>query len=168
MAKKNLVGSASLARIDSDFSRRFMSVVASLSVYLDELRQLRARRLGISGPQFAILLTVLEAEEEQGVSVRNTAKAMLVDPSFITTQSKLLEKKGLLLRKIDEVDARVVKLSLTDRAYKQIASTAADEQALHDFIFDELTNEKLEQLVVQLTSLKNRLEKACIKFSAGL
>ncbi|WP_430649569.1 MarR family transcriptional regulator [Bradyrhizobium murdochi] len=35
--------------------------------------------------------------------------------SFVTTQSKLLEKKGFLRRKPSTSDARVVQMSLTDK-----------------------------------------------------
>jgi DNA-binding MarR family transcriptional regulator len=109
----------------------------------------------------------MDLDEGEGVSVRHVAKAMHVDSSFITTQSKLLEKKALVRRKPDPTDARVVKLSLSDKAYKSIASFAAEEQSLNDFIFEGLSNESLEDLVQQLAALKLRLEKACLKIAGG-
>lgn len=154
--------------IDQDAARRFASAVASVAVYLDEIRQFRARHLGISGPQFAILLAVLDLDQGEGVSVRHVAKAIHVNPSFITTQSQLIERKGLLRRQVDGTDARVVKLSLSDRAYKQIAGLAADERSLNEFIFENTPPGALRALTDDLTDLKNRLEKACLKLAAGL
>lgn len=154
--------------IDPDLARRFATTVASVTVFLDEIRQFRAKSLGISGPQFALLMAVMDLEQGDGVSIRHVAKAVHVDPSFITTQSKLLEKKGLVRRQVDSHDARVVKLSLSDKAYKQIAGLAADERALNSFIFEELSVEDLEQLTSQLGDLQNRLEKATIKLASGL
>lgn len=75
--------------IDPDLARRFATTVASVTVFLDEIRQFRAKSLGISGPQFALLMAVMDLEQGDGVSIRHVAKAVHVDPSFITTQSKL-------------------------------------------------------------------------------
>ncbi|WP_322514874.1 MarR family winged helix-turn-helix transcriptional regulator [Rhodopseudomonas palustris] len=153
--------------VDPAAVREFTSTVGSLAVYLDEIRHFRAKSLGISGPQFAILTTVQRLDDGDGVSVRHVAKAIHVDSSFITTQSKLLEAKGLLRRLADEADARVVNLSLTDKAARQIAGLAAEEQSLNDFIFVDLSGEALEDVTAQLAELKIRLEKACLKIAGG-
>ena len=154
--------------IDPDVARRFAAAVANVAVFLDEIRQFRAKSLGISGPQFALLMAVMDLEQGDGVSIRHVAKAVHVDPSFITTQSKLLEKKGLIRRQVDSQDARVVKLSLSDKAYKQIAGLAAEERALNSFIFEETSNDALERLTSQLGDLQLRLEKATVKLASGL
>ncbi|QLH69745.1 MarR family winged helix-turn-helix transcriptional regulator [Rhodopseudomonas palustris] len=154
--------------IDPDLARRFATTVASVTVFLDEIRQFRAKSLGISGPQFALLMAVMDLEQGDGVSIRHVAKAVHVDPSFITTQSKLLEKKGLVRRQVDSHDARVVKLSLSDKAYKQIAALATDERDLNSFIFEDISGDALEQLTSQLGDLQNRLEKATVKLASGL
>jgi DNA-binding MarR family transcriptional regulator len=165
--KKQTKGQISGAVIDLDLARRFASTTANLAVFLEEIRHFRAKSMGISGPQFAILMTIMNLDEGDGVSVRHVAKAIHVDSSFITTQSKLMEKKALIRRKLDAADARVVKLSLSDKAYKAIAGLAAEEQSLNDFIFAEFSNEALADLVQQLAVLKLRLEKACLKIEGG-
>jgi DNA-binding MarR family transcriptional regulator len=66
--------------------------------------------------------------------VKVVAKMLHVDPSFVTTQSKILEKKGFMRRKTSGDDARVVQMSLTDKSYKRIAdlaSSAGGAQQLH-------------------------------------
>ncbi|MGP9813185.1 MarR family winged helix-turn-helix transcriptional regulator [Rhodopseudomonas sp. NSM] len=156
-----------VAGLERDLTRRFASITTNVTTFLDEIRHYRAKKLGISGPQFAILMAVMDLDEGEGVSVRHVAKALHVDSSFITTQSKLLEKKALVRRKPDPTDARVVKLSVSDKAYKSIASFAAEEQSLSDFIFAGYSNESLEDLVQQLAALKLRLEKACLKIAGG-
>lgn len=81
----------------------------------------------------------------------------------MTTQSKLLEKKGLLHRKTSAEDARIVRMSLSGKAYKHIAELAAQQDALNEFIFSELSDQQLGDLTDTLTMLKNRLEKATFK-----
>jgi DNA-binding MarR family transcriptional regulator len=91
-----------------------------------------------------------------------------VDPSFVTTQSKMLEKKGFLRRKTSGDDARVVQMSLTDKTYKHIASLASQQEELNNFIFAEFSDRELGEFTGKLTALKARLEKASLKVSMGI
>jgi DNA-binding MarR family transcriptional regulator len=75
----------------------------------------------------------------------------------------MLEKKGFMRRKTSEEDARIVQMSLTDKTYKQIANLASQQEALNEFIFAEFDDRELAAFTGKLTSLKNRLEKACLK-----
>jgi len=96
------------------------------------------------------------------------SKMLHVDPSFVTTQSKMLEKKGFMRRKTSIDDARVVEMSLTDKTYKHIAGLASEQEALNDFIFAEFSERELGELTGKLTQLKNRLEKASLKVAMGI
>ena len=146
--------------------RRFAWVIDSVGVHLEELRYFWAKTLGISGPQWMILMALADLDEKDGVPVNIVSKRLHVDSSFITTQSKLLEKKGFLRRKTSSEDARIVQMSLTDKTYKHLASLAAQQEALNEFIFAELSDKQFNELIGTLTGLKNRLEKACLKVIA--
>jgi DNA-binding MarR family transcriptional regulator len=138
-------------------------VIASISVHIEELRYFWAKTLGISGPQWMILMALSDMDQDNGVPVNAVSKKLHVDSSFITTQSKVLEKKGFLRRKTSSEDARIVQMSLTDKTYKHLASLAAQQEALNDFIFAEFDDQQLDQLTDKLSALRNRLEKACLK-----
>lgn len=148
---------------NQDLVRQFAWQIASISVYLDEIRQYWARALGISGPQWMILMALADLDQGDGVSVKVVSKMLHVDPSFVTTQSKMLEKKGFMRRKTSAVDARIVQMSLTDKTYKYIANLASQQEALNEFIFAEFGDRELADLNVKLTSLTKRLEKARLK-----
>jgi DNA-binding MarR family transcriptional regulator len=143
--------------------KRFTWEIASISVYLLELRQFWARAIGISGPQWMILMAISDLDKDDGVPVNVVSKMLHVDPSFVTTQSKLLEKKGLLRRRPSPTDARVVQLSLTDKTYKHLASLAAQHEAIDEFVFAEFSENELTEFTNKLAALKNRLEKARLK-----
>ena len=68
-------------------------------MHLEEIRQFWAKTLGISGPQWMILMAMADLDKADGVPVNVVSKLLHVDPSFVTTQSKLLEKKGFLRRR---------------------------------------------------------------------
>ena len=151
---------------NQDTIRRFTWVIASINVHLEELRYYWAKALGISGPQWMILMALADLDEKDGVPVNAVSKKLHVDSSFITTQSKLLEKKGFLRRKTSAEDARIVQMSLTDKSYKHLAGLAARQEALNEFIFSELNDKQLGELTDTLTALRVRLEKACLKVVA--
>jgi DNA-binding MarR family transcriptional regulator len=151
---------------NQDTIRRFAWVINSVGVHLEELRYFWAKALGISGPQWMILMALADLDDKDGVPVNVVSKKLHVDPSFVTTQSKLLEKKGFLRRKTSTEDARIVLMSLTDKTYKQMAGLAAQQEALNEFIFAELSNKQLDELIDTLSGLRNRLEKGRLKVIA--
>jgi DNA-binding MarR family transcriptional regulator len=143
--------------------RQLAWTVASVNFYLQEIRYFWAKAIGISGPQWMILMALADADKGEGASVKAVSKMLHVDPSFVTTQSKLLEKKGFVRRRSSSEDARVVQMSLTDKTYKQIANLASRQDELNDFIFAEMDERDLAQLTGKLAQLKSRLEKASVK-----
>jgi DNA-binding MarR family transcriptional regulator len=150
---------------NQDAARQFAWEIASIGVHLEEIRHFWAKALGISGPQWMILMALVDLDEADGVPVNVVSKMLHVDPSFVTTQSKLLEKKGFLRRKPSERDARVVQMSLTDKTCKHLASIAARQEALNEFIFEGFDGRELIEFTGKLSALKNRLEKARLKIA---
>jgi DNA-binding MarR family transcriptional regulator len=142
--------------------------IAAINVHLQEIRYFWAKTLGISGPQWAILMALADLDEGEGVPVKVASKMLHVDPSFVTTQSKMLEKKGFMRRKASRVDARVVQMSLTDKTYKHIGSLAAQQEELSNFIFEEFSDRELSDFTGKLAALKSRLEKASLKIAMGI
>jgi MarR family transcriptional regulator, organic hydroperoxide resistance regulator len=148
--------------------RRFTWEIASINVHLQELRYFWAKALGISGPQWMILMALADLDQGEGVPVKVVSKMLHVDPSFVTTQSKMLEKKGFMRRKTSKGDARIVQMSLTDKSYKHIANLASQQDALNEFIFAEFSDRELAEFTGKLASLKDRLEKACLKVAMDI
>lgn len=151
-----------------DIARRFAWEIAAINVHLQEIRYYWAKTLGVSGPQWMILMALADLDQGEGVPVKVVSKMLHVDPSFVTTQSKMLEKKGFMRRKTSGEDARVVQMSLTDKAYKHIAGLAAQQEELNNFIFAEFSNRDLGEFTEKLTALKARLEKASVRVSIGI
>src|SRR3954454_14352250 len=73
-----------------DIIRRFTWEISSINMHLEELRQFWARTLGISGPQWLILMAISDLDKNDGVPVNVVSKLLLFYPSFVPTQSKLL------------------------------------------------------------------------------
>jgi DNA-binding MarR family transcriptional regulator len=166
MKKMSRVPMDEAAKRNQDVIRRFAWEIASISVHLEELRHFWAKTLGISGPQWMMIVALADLDQGEGVPVNAVSKMLHVDPSFVTTQSKLLEKKGFVRRKPSAEDARIVRMSLTDKTCKHLASLASQQETLNEVIFAEFGARELEQLTGNLAALKKRLEKACLKVAA--
>jgi DNA-binding MarR family transcriptional regulator len=153
---------------NQDVVRRLLWDIASINVHLDEIRDFWAKTLGISGPQWMILMALADLDRGQGVPVKDVSTMLHVDPSFVTTQSKILEKNGFMRRIVSRDDARVVLMSLSDKASKQISNLSARQELLNQFIFAEFDARALKDVTDQLASLRKRLEKATLKLSADI
>jgi MarR family transcriptional regulator, organic hydroperoxide resistance regulator len=151
---------------NQDLVREFIWDIVSINTHFEEIRYMLARMLGISGPQWLILMAISDLDRGDGVSVRVVSEKLHVDPSFVTTQSKSLEKHGFMRRIASVDDARVVLMSLTDKACKQMANLSLHQEKLNEFIFSDLDARALGDITGKLTVLKNRLEKASLRFAA--
>src|SRR3981081_1087036 len=159
---KHASSGGTASKIQDDI-RRFTWAIASISVHLEELRYFWGKALGISGPQWMILMALAEIDQDDGMPVNVVSKKLHVDSSFVTTQSKLPEKKGFIRRKTSTEDARIVQMSLTEKTYKHLAGLASQQKDLNEFIFAEFDDRKLGELTDKLAALQSRLETACMK-----
>lgn len=130
--------------------------IASINAYLEEIHQIWANTLGLSYPQFRLLMALSMGD---GVAVNVVAKMLHVEASFVTSQSKALEKRGLLHRRPCSTDRRVVRLSLSDKAYRQLGDLVQEQAALDEFIFREFAVPEKSSFILMLAILKRRIEK---------
>ncbi len=147
---------------NQDIVRQFVWDIASINVHLDEIRHFWAKELGISGPQWMILMAIGDLDRGIGVAVKDVSAMLHVDPSFVTTQSKMLEKNGFMRRIPSTADARVVLMSLSDKASKRIATLSSRRDHLSQFVFSGFDEATLKDIGDQLSALKGRLEKATL------
>jgi len=146
-----------------DIIKRFTLEISSINSHLEQVRQFWGKALGVSGPQWMILIAVSDLDKDDGVQLNVVSKLLHVDPSFVTTQSKLLEQKELLRRAPSPADARVVRLSLTDKTRKHLAGLAEQHKAFRKTVFEEFSEKELAEFTTKLATLNSRLEKACLR-----
>jgi DNA-binding MarR family transcriptional regulator len=153
---------------NNDVGRQFLWDIISTNIHVDEIQSFWAKSLNISSPQWMILMALSDLDRGQGVPVKDIATKLHVDRSFITVQSKLLENDGLVRRISSRNDARVVLLSLSAKARKQISDLSAKQELLAKFIFADLEAPALKDFLERLALLKKKLEKAAIKLVADI
>jgi DNA-binding MarR family transcriptional regulator len=68
--------------------------------------------MGLTHPQYLVMLALWQHEP---VSVRELSRLLLLDPGTMSPLLKRLEAAGLLVRRRDRSDERVLAVTLTDR-----------------------------------------------------
>lgn len=163
-----LRGETSFAASRNELAGQFAWEIVAISVHLHDIRNFLASAIGVSGPQWNILIALSELDRGEGVPVKTVAGMLQVEPSFVSTQSKTLEKKGFLRRKTSGGDARVVQMSLTDKSCKRIAGLASLQEELNNLIFGHFNDRELKEFISALTTVKSQLEKARLKIAIDI
>jgi MarR family transcriptional regulator, organic hydroperoxide resistance regulator len=71
-----------------------------------------------------ILMALQRLDQGQGASAQAVAEVLQMNLSFVTSQSRLLETKGLVRRKAAGDDPGDMMLSLTEKARHHLAELA--------------------------------------------
>jgi MarR family transcriptional regulator, organic hydroperoxide resistance regulator len=95
---------------------------------LEEVRNFWTKVLGIHGPQWMIVMTLRCLDQGEGASVQAIADMLQVNPTFVTSQSRFLESKGLVRRTASGDHAATMILSLTKEARRHLAELASQQR----------------------------------------
>jgi DNA-binding MarR family transcriptional regulator len=142
--------------------RRLAFESALVAAHFNDLTKFWATNLDINGAQWSIMQALMELDRGDGVPVKEVAKLMIVDSSYVTKQWRPLEQNGLV-RMLSCHDARFVKLGLTEKARKTLDELALRQEQVVAFIFAEFTSHEVTELVSRLSVLASRLEMALLK-----
>jgi MarR family transcriptional regulator, organic hydroperoxide resistance regulator len=116
------------------------SVMPLLGLAFWRMKRAFEREVGLSAAT-CFLLTMLI--DEDGISQGDVSDRFEVDPSRITRLAQRLEKEGLLRRKRDPEDSRVVRLHVTAEGRRLIESRQKRREGFEESIRQELKQEEL-------------------------
>jgi MarR family transcriptional regulator, organic hydroperoxide resistance regulator len=154
--------------VEADTVRRFRWAIASIGVHLEELNGFWGRALDISGPQWMILIILAELDQDKGIPVNAVARKLQVDSSFVTKQSKILEKIGTRASK-DIGAGRARRADVSHRQHLQADGAARLPAAGAERIcLRRARRNAFRDVTQKLAELSERLEKARLKATAGL
>ncbi|KIZ42106.1 MULTISPECIES: MarR family transcriptional regulator [Rhodopseudomonas] len=153
-------GAAPESHHEFEISHQIIWDFVSISNNLEDMRRCWAKMFGISGSQWLILMAISDLDQGEGVSVSDVSQKVHAVSTFVTTQTKILERLGLLNRVSSTTDARVVLMSLSDRARQRIDELRPRWNALHSFIFRDFDRDELHDVKDKLEALKRRTKVA--------
>src|SRR5947199_4388377 len=120
---------------------RFRVLVADLftiSTRMEMVREHLGRRMGISGPQYSIMVAVAHLQGRNGISVGALAQALHVSSAFIATEGGKLVRRRLLLKRTNPLDRRGVLLSVAPAGRLAVDRVSAEIRAVNDLFFGAL------------------------------
>jgi MarR family transcriptional regulator, organic hydroperoxide resistance regulator len=129
------------ALLDKGSDRRFRTLVNDLFTVASRMETVRTHlggRMGISGPQYSVLIAVAHLQGERGASVGAVAQAMHVSSAFIAAETGKMARRGLLLKRPNPDDRRGVLLRLAPAGRLKIDRAAAEIRAINDLFFGAL------------------------------
>ena len=129
------------ALLDKGSDRRFRTLVNDLFTIASRMEIVRThlgRRMGLSGPQYSVLVAVAHLQGDRGVRVGTVAQAMHVSSAFIASETGKMAHHGLLLKRPNPQDRRGVLLTLAPAGRLKIDRLSAEIRAINDMFFGAL------------------------------
>lgn len=127
--------------------RRLVSDLFTIGARMDAVRGRFAELVGVTPPQYTILVTVAQMEGARGgAPVRAVADHMHVSGAFVTAETGKLAKKGLLAKRPNPSDGRSVLVTLTAKGRKALDTALPHIRAVNDVFFGKLGAEEFERL----------------------
>jgi DNA-binding MarR family transcriptional regulator len=151
------------ALLEKGSDRPFRILVNDLFTIASRMESVRAhlgRRMGISGPQYSVLIAIAHLEGEGGVRVGTLARAMHVSCAFIASETGKLARLGLLLKRPNPHDRRGVLLTLTPAGGLEIDRLSAEIRAINDLFFGTLDAKSFTALCAAAQALVKGSAKA--------
>jgi len=145
---------------------------------VQEIRRYLGNRIGISGPQYNLMMAIAELQGSDGISVGRVAEYLHVAGPFVTTEAGKLARIAYLRKINDVTDKRVWRLSVGPKGWSALKSLFPGLQQINDTLFAEISQsefaifrkclrklvENSEPVLARNGSLKKRSKRAdCTK-----
>jgi DNA-binding MarR family transcriptional regulator len=139
---------------DSDHKfRQFLYDFSVLATQLEAARSYLATHVGVTSPQYNILMIIARKQGDQGVSVSDVARFLHVTGAFITAEVRKLENIGLVEKRPNPNDARSTLLRLSAEGEARIRDVEPERLFVNDNLFQNLSGEDFQHLSTTLSSL---------------
>ncbi|MCP3419858.1 MarR family transcriptional regulator [Bradyrhizobium brasilense] len=145
----------------------FIWNIVEIHSQLEAIHKGWAEMLGVTEPQWLILMAIDELDHGRGVSGIAVANKLRIHPAFVTNQTKKLENMEFLARTTSPDDARFLQISLTQKARVEITKLSDKREAIYSTMFGGLDEEALGYLNRRLTSIAKNSRLASQKLNIG-
>ena len=102
--------------------------------------------IGLSPPQYTILVSMRHLEGGIPVGVTRLARYLRLSAPFVAIEVAKLAKMGLVRKRADANDGRRIKLNLTPKGREILARLAPDQARVNDLIFQNLSAQEFTEL----------------------
>lgn len=146
----------------------FRRLIYRLVVVEERLRHARAffgRLIGLSGPQYMLLMSVAYLQGATGITVRSLARELRVTSAFITGESRRMIARGLLAKRRNPHDSRSTLLSITAAGRRRIEEVVLEVRRVNDLFFGNVTQDSFRRAKRFLDQLLEGSAQAMVHIS---
>lgn len=143
----------------------FRTMLHDMLSFFARLEHVRGRFgdfIGLSGPQYTILVAIRQFQGEEGVGVKELADRLHLSGAFITIETNKLARLDLIGKVTNPKDQRRVNLSLTPRGAEALTRLAPLQCEVNDILFEPLTAQDFATLRRIIGQLDTSAGEACV------
>lgn len=133
--------------------RQFLYDLSVIAAQLDVARGYLASQLGVSPPQYNILMVIAQYQHPEGVSLTEVAKHLHVSIAHITNEIKKLGELGWVEINVNPKDRRARLVKIHQEVEKQFIQLGNYQRSTNNSLFANLSKSEFQQMRRILTKL---------------
>ena len=126
--------------------RQMVYDMLTVASRMADMRDRLAEAMGVTGPQYSVIMAVAHLEGEGAASVRRVAERLHVTGAFVTAEAGKLADLGFLEKRRNPEDRRGVLLSLSESGREKLEAVAPMIRAINDRFFASLGASEFREL----------------------
>jgi DNA-binding MarR family transcriptional regulator len=130
---------------DTQF-RQLLYDIAIAAAHLESARSYLATKMGLTPPQYNMVMIIAQFEGPTGISVSDVAAHLHVNNTFVTTEIKKLARMGLVAKEPNPADARSVLLRLTPQGEERVRALEPELLFVNDRLFGGMSKADFQSL----------------------
>lgn len=148
------VGRPDLLHRGSDGAfRQFVHGLLAFTARLQGVRNSLAELIGLSGTQYTILISIAHLEQESDINISTLSDHLHISGAFATIETGHLVRKGLVKKRVSNLDRRRVCLRVTQEGRMLLTELAGTQSRANDLLFASLRKRDLERILELLDPL---------------
>jgi len=140
--------------------RKMVHAFFAFNARHESIRDGHARRIGLAGTEYTILISIAHLGQEAPVNVKTIAEHLHVTTGFITNTTRKLQSRGLVRKTQDTADKRKTNLTVTPKAIALLEELAPFQRPVNDAEFGSLSRAEFLQLSETIQRLVRSSEDA--------
>ena len=157
---------ALLANKSDHAFREFLYNFFRVAERVQEVRRYLGNRIGISGPQYNLMMAIAELQGSEGVSVGRVAEYLHVAGPFVTAETGKLVRIAYLRKINDVADKRVWRLSVGPKGWAALESLFPGLQQINDTVFAGISQSEFAILRKCLVKLVEKSEPVLLRIGS--
>jgi MarR family transcriptional regulator, organic hydroperoxide resistance regulator len=140
--------------------RKLVHAFFAFNVRHEMIRDGHAKRIGLAGTEYTILISIAHLSLEGPVNVKSVAEHLHVTTGFITNTTRKLQTRGLVKKTQDKTDKRKTILTVTGQGIALLEELAPFQRQVNDAEFGALNRAEFLQLSDSIERLVQSSENA--------